>query len=115
MNVTDQTPNNQIHTTFLFFKEALELNDAACRVDERLYDFGGNSVMEVIHETPDQINSLMIFGHNHAFTSIVNLLGNVYLDNLPTCGFAAIEFPQQSWKDIANGKTIMTLFPKEIR
>lgn len=109
------SPANRAHTTFLFFKEALELDDSICSVDERLYDFGGTSVMEVIRETPKEIDSLMIFGHNHAFTSIVNLLGNVYLDNLPTCGFAAIEFQQDSWADIADGNTLMTLFPKEIR
>lgn len=109
------SPANRAHTTFLFFKEAMELDDDNCRVDDRLYDFGGSSVMEVVRETPNSVNSLMIFGHNHAFTSIVNMLGNVYIDNLPTCGFAAIEFKQDNWSDIAEGKTVMMLFPKEIR
>lgn len=109
------SPANRAHTTFLFFKEAMDLDDSICQVDDRLYDFGGSSVMEVIHETTDDVDSLMIFGHNHAFTGIVNLLGNVYLDNLPTCGFAAIQFKQDNWADITEGKTLMTLFPKEIR
>ena len=109
------SPANRAHTTFLFFKEAFSLADERCRVDERLYDFGGQSVMEVIQETSNEIDSLMIFGHNHAFTSIVNMLGDKYLDNLPTCGFAAIEFQQDDWSELKNGKTITTLFPKEIR
>lgn len=109
------SPANRAHTTFLFFKEALGMPDSICKVDERLYDFGGSSVMEVVKDTPPEVDSLMIFGHNHAFTSIVNMLGNVYIDNLPTCGFAMIQFESDTWTELTDGKTIMTLFPKEIR
>ncbi|MEZ4856135.1 MAG: hypothetical protein R2812_06650 [Gelidibacter sp.] len=42
----------------------------------------------------------MIFGHNYALTAISNLLGNVFIDNLPTCGLkVAINF------DTGFGKT----------
>ncbi|ARV13394.1 hypothetical protein BTO09_14065 [Gilvibacter sp. SZ-19] len=109
------SPANRAHTTFLFFKEAFGVADEKCRVDERLYDFGGQDVMQVIAETPAELDTLMIFGHNHAFTSIVNMLGDKYIDNLPTCGFAAIRFQQNDWDNLSDGKTIMTLFPKEIR
>ena len=57
----------------------------------------------------------MIVGHNHAFTSIANMLGNKFIDNVPTCGFVQLEFEADKWDEITTGKTVMTLFPKELK
>ncbi|MEP2935681.1 MAG: histidine phosphatase family protein [Gilvibacter sp.] len=106
---------NRAHTTALFFKESFGIDDAHFIVKPSLYDFGGNQVLSTVKECDDSIDHLMIFGHNHAFTSLANMLGTQYLDNLPTCGFVHIDFNVTSWKEIAQGNTKHVLFPKEIR
>ena len=109
------SPANRAHTTALFFKTTFDMPDAQFREEEALYDFGGSGVMDVIKSCPETVNSLMIFGHNHAFTSIANMLGNRYIDNVPTCGFVHIQAAVKTWKDFANGTTKFMLFPKELR
>ena len=57
----------------------------------------------------------MVFGHNPAMTGLVNLLGDKPIDNLPTTGLCVIDFDLNSWKDIETGKTLLQLFPKNLR
>ena len=43
----------------------------------------------------------MVFGHNYAFTNLVNQLGNKYIENVPTSGMVKIDFEIEHWKDLA--------------
>ena len=71
--------------------------------------------MEIIKGLDNDLDCVMIVGHNHAFTSIANMLGTNYIDNLPTCGFVMIEFNEDNWKDISKGKTLKTVFPRDLK
>jgi phosphohistidine phosphatase len=57
----------------------------------------------------------MVFGHNHAITAFVNAYGSVYIDNVPTCGVVIIDFDINNWKDLNKGKTVKTLFPRDLK
>ena len=102
-------------TTAHYFKDAFNITDAQFRTDPDLYDFSGQSVMNVIQRQDNSIDRIMIVGHNHAFTSVANMLGNKYIDNLPTCGFVMIDFDVVNWQDIATGVTVKTVFPRDLK
>lgn len=102
-------------TTAVYFKEAWGIGDQQFLKNNSLYDFSGNQVMKVITDFDNAKDCIMVVGHNHAFTSIANMLGNEYLDNLPTCGFVAITFNVDQWRDIVNGKTIHRVFPRDLK
>ena len=102
-------------TTAEYFKKEMKITDADFVTNHSLYDFGGRNVMEIIKGFDNTWNRVMIVGHNHAFTSIANMLGNKYIDNLPTCGFVMIEFDEDKWEDITSGKTIKTVFPRDLK
>ena len=106
---------NRALTTAKVFKDALGIEDANFSTNHDLYDFGGNSVMDVIKGLSDSYDRVMIVGHNHAFTSIANMLGNKYIDNLPTCGFLMIEFDTDKWNNVKTGKTIKTILPRDLK
>ena len=57
----------------------------------------------------------MVFGHNNAMTFFANNFGSTFINNVPTCGFTHIEFDIDSWKDLNKGKTIQTVFPKQLK
>ena len=97
------------------FKKAFSMKEEDFMTNHDLYDFSGQNVMDIIKKLPDSCDRIMIFGHNHAFTSIANMLGNTYIDNVPTCGFVHLEFDEEQWKDITTGKTIRTLFPRDLK
>lgn len=102
-------------TTAAYFTNAFGIDEENFELDHSLYDFSGQQVMKKIKDLNDSFNRVMIFGHNHAFTSIVNMLGNEYIENLPTSGFVAIEFDTDSWKNITVGKTVKTIFPRHLK
>ncbi len=102
-------------TTAHFFKKALDISDENFETNPELYDFSGQSVMKIIKSLPQDLDRVMIVGHNHAFTSIANMLGNRYIENIPTCGFVMLQFDENKWSEITTGKTVKTIFPKELK
>lgn len=109
------SPANRALTTCKIFMETLNLPSRLLEIKDKLYDFEGKDVAEFIHHLDDTFQQVMIFGHNNAFTNLANSLGDVYLNNVPTCGFVMIQFEVDSWKNIDKGHTKMTLFPKELK
>lgn len=83
--------------------------------NHNLYDFSGYNLIEVVKNTNNTVNTLMIFGHNHAITSFVNSYGNKYIENVPTCGVVILEFDIEKWSELNKGKTIFTLFPRDLK
>ena len=57
----------------------------------------------------------MIFGHNYAFTSIVNSYGSIFTDNVTTSGLVWIKFKTDSWKEIEKGTTVLTIYPRDLK
>lgn len=102
-------------TTANIFRERLEIPEDRFEVKEDLYTFNSGKLLQVIRSCDDDVDTLMIFGHNPAMTSVVNRLGDQEFDNIPTTGLCMIEFKTNSWKEIEKGKTLLYLFPKNLR
>lgn len=106
--------NRALHTcTILMRQWGVPLE--RLQVNGSLYDFSGNHVQQFIHGLSDELDHVMIFGHNHAFTSISNIFGNEMIDNLPTAGLVHIEFDIDQWAAITKGTTKLKIFPKQLR
>jgi phosphohistidine phosphatase len=80
-----------------------------------LYTFDVKKLEQIIKSCPDNCDHLIVCGHNEAITNFVNKFGDRFIDNVPTSGFVKIAFNTNSWKDIVNGKTLRTIFPKELK
>lgn len=98
-----------------FFKKALNISDENFQTDHALYDFSGQQLMRTIKSLPENLESVMMVGHNHAFTSVANMLGNRYIDNVPTCGFVMLQFDEKKWDTITTGQTVKTIFPRDLK
>ncbi|MBJ7882745.1 SixA phosphatase family protein [Gelidibacter salicanalis] len=109
------SPANRALSTCSIFMENLGFPDELLKIEEQLYDFGGNRVLRFIKNMDDNLNQVMIFGHNHAFTELTNALGDRIIDNLPTSGLVMIQFEIDSWKDLQKGHTKMILKPKDLK
>ena len=102
-------------TTAKIFKEQLGVLDEQFEIKNQLYTFSGGQLLKTISECESSVDTLMVFGHNPAMTNVVNLLGDHDLDNVPTTGLVLLEFDTDSWKNLKDGKTILYLFPKNLR
>jgi phosphohistidine phosphatase len=82
-----------------------------------LYNSGIDDYLDVIREIPDDINSLMIFGHNLTITHVANLFLDPGIDLLPTSGVVAVTFDTNEWKNISGAKKEQefVVFPKMLK
>ena len=80
-----------------------------------LYHADENSIIELVRNQDDSLDTIMIFGHNPGFTDCLNLLAGAGIYNIPTCGVAGIGFDFKSWKEVATGggSIILYDYPKK--
>ncbi|GAB1855508.1 histidine phosphatase family protein [Flavobacteriaceae bacterium MHTCC 0001] len=106
---------NRAKSTADIILPKLNIESTKITYNHKLYDFSGRDLVDVIKNTDRAVKTLLIFGHNHAITAFVNTYGSTYIENVPTCGVVAIEFETDQWSNIANGSTVFTLFPKDLK
>ncbi len=106
--------NRALHTCIIFLR-TLGVDFNVLTVTNNLYDFSGGSVLNFIKSLDNSLQTVMIFGHNHAFTSVANQLGNEYIDNVTTSGTVVIDFDEDNWENITKGKTNQIIFPKHLK
>jgi len=106
--------NRALHTSMIFVRQLYFPLDKFQIVSE-LYDFSGDYVLQFVKDLSDTLDTVIIFGHNHAFTFIANSLGNSYIENVPTSGLVQLEFDLEQWASIEKGVTKQTIFPKQLR
>lgn len=88
--------------------ENILLNDAQ-------YTFEGDKLEAVVRALSDSDENVILFGHNEAITNFVNKFGDVFIDNVSTCGFVSLEFDTNHWQDISKGRTVKTIFPRDLK
>lgn len=106
--------NRALHTCMIFLRQ-LDFPLENFRVANELYDFSGEHVLDFMKNLDNDLQTVAIFGHNHAFTHLANSLGNTYLDNVPTSGLVHLNFEVDQWNLITSGVTKQTIFPKELK
>ncbi|MEM9362329.1 MAG: histidine phosphatase family protein [Bacteroidota bacterium] len=106
--------NRALHTSMIFLR-GIDSDFSAFQVNNELYDFSGNSVATFVKGLSDTLDTVMIFGHNYAFTTLANTWGDTYIENLPTAGLVYIEFDVDAWSKIKKGRTKQTIFPKYLK
>ncbi|PRX55444.1 SixA phosphatase family protein [Flagellimonas meridianipacifica] len=106
--------NRALHTSMIFLR-GIGFDLTRFQVTNALYDFSGDSVAAFIESLPDTLDTVMIFGHNYAFTTLANTWGDTYIENLPTAGLVQIEFDVNGWSKISKGRTKQIVFPKHLR
>ena len=114
-DVVFSSPANRAYSTCKIFVDNLNLPKDKIQITEQLYDFGGHGVLNFVKNLNDELDKVIIFGHNHAFTSVSNQLGNRDIENLPTSGLVKINFEIDSWHDLQPGDTELIITPRDLK
>jgi len=93
-----------LHTAMIYIR-TLDLPWESLKINERIYFDSANEILETIEQTDDHYSSMMVIGHNPAFTELANSLLQQPVDNIPTAGIVTIVFPTDQWKSIRKVKT----------
>ena len=86
-------------------------------LDEAVYMASAEELFDIIHRLGKTCETVMIVGHNPAFTGLVKCLSDFRVDNMPTCGMAAFAFDVEDWSGIeaGSGKLLFFEYPKKNR
>ncbi len=108
------SPANRAMSTALVFANAFNVKEEDVDIKEALYHAFPEEVMKVIHGLDNELESVIIFGHNPTFTTLVDSFSKDYIDNMPTCGIAIMESKVENWKEVdsSNTELVSFLFPK---
>ena len=84
------------------------------QTEDALYTFDADDVLQFCQALDDQTASAVIVGHNPALTDFCNDLTQAGIENIPTCGYVAMQLTIDHWRDLANGcgKLQEFLYPK---
>jgi len=92
-----------IHTATIYIR-TLGLAWDSLIINEKIYFGYVNDILEAIEQVDNQYSSLMVIGHNPAFTELANSLLQNPVDNIPTAGIVTLVFPTDQWLSIRKVK-----------
>jgi phosphohistidine phosphatase len=81
-----------------------------------LYEASCSTLLSLIKQQPDSIDSLMVVGHNQGLTELHNELCDHFIENIPTSGVVALKFDVEKWMQIKPNYAQMEFFeyPKKL-
>ena len=106
--------NRALHTGMIF-SYTFNFPLANFKISKSLYSFSDGYLIKTVKALDDSFDSAIIFSHDHGINTFVNKFGDKRIDHVPTCGVVGIKFDTFHWKNIKNGVTLLTEFPKHYK
>jgi len=97
-----------LHTAHNFAR-AMGYPHERVQVNEKLYSDGENEVYRILKTLPDELESVMIVGHNPDVTFLASSLSKKNIYSFPTSGVITIRFETDRWSEIDNSKSTYTV------
>lgn len=96
--------------------DALPGKSIEWQVEDALYTFSGRALLDWVNLLSEDLENVLLIGHNPATTDFCNGMANAGIPNVPTCGYAQIRFPQTKWVDLTVGSGTLAAFltPKTV-
>ncbi len=91
------SPAVRAKTTAAFFAEEYAILPQELQYEPDLYLPPAFVFSNIIENIADACNTVAIFSHNNGITLFANMLTDVQIDNIPTCGIFAVTF-EGSWQ-----------------
>jgi phosphohistidine phosphatase len=91
--------------------------DKDIQIESKIYGADEDDLFEILFSLPDDVNSVMLVGHNPTFTYFANYFLKEELEWMPTSSVVGIEFKTGKWEKIANAKKSVkfVVTPKMLR
>ena len=96
------SPANRALYTSIIFSRVLKFPYEQIEISDSIYMGYTDDLLRLIGSQDDSHNTILIFGHNPAFTSLANVLMDNYIDNVPTAGVVSLEFETTKWSEVIN-------------
>jgi len=104
------SPAKRAKKTAELFNKEYGKNEEEIIFITRLYHASPETFFEVIAGLNDSLNTVAVFSHNMGITEFANLLTDIRIDNMPTCGVFAVKINSTKWGDFKNAKRDFLFF-----
>ena len=110
------SPATRAKRTSKIIAETLSYPKDKIKFIEDIYEASTLGLLDIAGKIEEKYESAMLVGHNPGMTYLANMLANVRIDNIPTCGIACISLNIKSWKEIAEKSGTLKFFeyPKNL-
>jgi phosphohistidine phosphatase len=98
------SPARRALITAEYFADELDYKKENIITDDNLYEAGVRDIMKVITELDNNIDNVMLFGHNPGLTEFSNYISDKEIDNIPTSAVVSLILKVEQWSQI-NGST----------
>lgn len=107
------SPAKRSKQTAILVKETAELK-ARIKYDDRIYEASPQILLQVVAETDNKHESVMLVGHNPGIEGFIRYLTGKTVQ-MPTASLAVIELNVKGWRDTDadDGKLETVIRPKE--
>lgn len=115
VNLLISSHAKRAHTTAIEFANAYQLSRKDITIDSTLYHASVDAILSVVFGIENEVDTVLLFGHNPGFTYFVNQVSEIDIDNVPTTGIVGLEVDVESWEDFYFDKArfIHFLYPKK--
>jgi phosphohistidine phosphatase len=128
--IVDYLLQNQVHVDLILSSHATRALETAkiianaltypenrIMISKNIYHGDSESLFNHFYDLSDDVNSLMMVGHNPTFTYFANYFLDKPIDNLPTSGVVCIEFRTTQWQNFleAPRKTKFVISPRSLK
>ena len=93
-----------LHTAHIFAR-VMSYPHSRVQVNESLYAEGENAACNILKSLPDEVESVMIVGHNPDVTFLANTYAGKMISHISTSGVVTICFETDKWRQIGKVKT----------
>lgn len=104
-------------STANIFAQAIGFTEDAVVIENGLYDRGTKYIINLLKTQVDDVNSIILFGHNPDVTSMAIYFLGDFRESLPTCAVISIDFDIEQWAEIEDVNGVMKFYeyPKKHR
>ena len=111
------SPAVRAYETARIIAAGLDYPEEKIGIDRKIYDGYHDRILDIIFGTNNQIESLMIFGHNPTITRLANLFLNPGIEIMPTSCVVCISFNTDRWENIPSTEPVQEfiVYPKLLK
>jgi len=104
---------NRALTTATLMAQELGVHEEDLITVNDMYTVDTTRMLEVIQHIDDDINRVVMVGHNPGMTKLVNWLADTSIEDMPTCGIVILGYEMDSWSmiDDLTGQLIDYFYP----
>lgn len=107
------SPAFRAYETALIFARVLDYDPDKIIIKNNLYSRATlNSFADIVEKISDDVNLIILFGHNPSFTEIPDRLSRDGCDFIPKSGIVCLSFKTDTWKGIVHEKGKIKYFLK---